>query len=369
MKQNDYPEPEWPEDSWERPEEPAEDEESDRGLYTNDTEGPAEAETKDRKTYPEESDFLTAEDYAFLAIDDHKIYKMKAPPEMDSEPTYYRKAEACFQIYFRTRDLYYFHGFLHYYEPTLNRAASGFMLRYAMSGHFADLKQECVVGLLEAEKRYDPAKGKTFLQFSRTYMENRMHDYARRMRTGCTVETDYAYDKLRNVMYHFNRFSARNDRETVCSVAREMNIPQAEAEELIQYALLNMLCTGMYRSYGAADGEAEENCEEITIGPYPEPYEALLQKYRSNALRTAWNALNYREREMLAAHLGFCPECFGVLERTGPSEKWYDCRPRKATPYADLAADFGLSSPESVQRICERAVRKLRTAFERCMTV
>ena len=143
-----------------------------------------------------------------------------------------------------------------------------------------------------------------------------------------------------------------------------MKIPEEEAIELIQCALLNALCTGTDRQFSTADGEWEESSEERTASPYPEPYEALQQQYRTDALLAAWNALNYREKEMLAAHLGFCPECFSVLERTGSSEKWYDCTPRKRTPYADLAIDFGLSSPESAQRICEKAYKKMRIVFE-----
>ena len=66
---------------------------------------------------------------------------------------------------------------------------------------------------------------------------------------------------------------------------------------------------------------------------------------------------------MFAAHLGFCPDCLGTLERTDESGAWYDCAPRKRNPYADLAIDFGLSSLESVQRICEKAIKELRVSY------
>ena len=120
----------------------------------------------------------------------------------------------------------------------------------------------------------------------------------------------------------------------------------------------------MNRQLASADGEAEESREERTVSPYPEPYEAFLEKCRTQALCAAWNSLNYREQEMLAAHLGFCPDCFSTLKCTGDSSAWYDCAPRKRTPYADIAVDFGLSSPESAQRICEKAYKKMRVAYE-----
>lgn len=363
MNRDDYLEDEWPEESPAKPETPAEEEESDRGLYTYDT-PPAEEGKEKKKVSPEEADFQNAEHFTFRLLDDHRIYKMEDPPKIESKTKWYEKAETCFQIYFDNHDLYYFHGFLHYIEPTLNRIASGFMLRYAMAGHFADLKQEAVLGLLEAEQHYDPQKGSYFLQYSKNYMKNRMHYYIRKMRRGCTVTTAYADKKLRTVMKRFYDYGGRNNLETICKVAEEMKIPQEEATEIIQCALLNTLCTGTHRHIASADGEWEESCEEYTVSPYPEPYEAMLKEYQAKAINFAWESLDYREQEILAAHLGFCPECFSVLERTGSSKKWYDCIPRKRTPYADLAIDFGLSSPESAQRICEQAITKLHSLYE-----
>ena len=364
MNRDDYLEEEWPEESPAEPETPAEEEKSDRGLYTYDTTPSEEEEDKNAKASPEETDFQNAEHFTFRLIDDHRIYKMEDPPKIESKTKWYEKAETCFQIYFDNHDLYYFHGFLHYIEPTLNRIASGFMLRYAMAGHFADLKQEAVLGLLEAEQHYDPKKGKRFLQYSKAYMKNRMHYYIRKMRRGCTVTTAYADRKLRTVMKTFYDHGGRNDLETICTVAEEMKIPQEEATEIIQRALLNALCAGTDRQFGTADGEWEEIIEERTISPHPEPYEALVNKCQSKALCNAWENLDYREQEIFAAHLGFCPECFNTLARIGESGAWYDCATRKRTPYADLAIDFGLSSAESSQRICEQAIIKLHSLYE-----
>lgn len=362
MKQADYLENEWPEDVREEIEAETEDPESDRGLYTYDT-APSEEETEDKKVYSEETDFLNAEDYSFLPFEEHRMYKLKKPPELPPNTTRYEMAEFCFRTYYEKHNLFYYYGFLHYVEPTLNRIATGFMLRYSMVGHFTDLKQEAVLGLLEAEQHYDPTKGRRFLEYSRDYMKNRMHDYIRKMRRGCTVESDYADKKLRTAMKLFYEYGGRNDLETIRKVAEEMKIPQEDATEMIGYALLNTLCTGMNRQLGSADGETEESREERTVSPYPEPHEAFLEKCRTQALCAAWNSLNYREQEILAAHLGFCPDCFGVLERTGHSEKWYDCVPRKKFPYEDIAISHSLSSPESARRICEKALEKMRNKY------
>ena len=143
--------------------------------------------------------------------DDQRIYRMDKPPNIKCEKEDSRKAEVCIQRYFRTRIGRYFQGFLHYYEPTINCIVSGFLARYAMDGHFADLKQEAVVGILEAADHYDYSQKTSFQRYANRYIENQLHNYTRRMRWGCTVETDYAYDKLRKVMAIF-RSQQRQDR-------------------------------------------------------------------------------------------------------------------------------------------------------------
>lgn len=364
MNRDDYLEDEWPEESPAEPEAPAEEEETDRGLYTYDMAPSEEEEEQTKKTSPEEADYLNADDSAFRPINEHKLYQMESPPKVEEAATAIGKAEICFQRYCRTKNKRYLDGFLHYYEPIINDTVSSFMQRYAMGGHFEDLKQEAVIGILEAADRYEYAQKTTFHKYVSRSIENKLHDYTRRMRRGCTVESDYAYDRLRKVMAVFNRLGGHGDLATLLAVSEETGISAYEAEAMIQAALQNMHCTDIYCSFGASDGEVEESREEITTSPYPEPYEALLIECQAKALCFAWESLDYREQEMLAAHLGFCPDCFSVLEKTGSSEKWYDCVPRKRTPYADLAIDFGLSSPESAQRICDEAVIKLQNNYD-----
>ena len=65
MNRDDYLEEEWPEESQAEPETPAEEEESDRGLYTYDTAPSEEEEDKNAKESPEEADFQNAEHFTF----------------------------------------------------------------------------------------------------------------------------------------------------------------------------------------------------------------------------------------------------------------------------------------------------------------
>jgi RNA polymerase sigma factor (sigma-70 family) len=364
MNRDDYLEDEWPEESPAEPEAPAEEEESDRGLYTYDT-APSEGEEGEQtaKTSPEEADFLNAEDSAAFAFNEHRLYKMKNPPFSGIGKKAGQVADICIRYYIHTQCDYYFHGFLHYYERTINHIVNGFLLRYALGGHFEDLKQEAITGILEALEHYDPSQKKSFCKYANRYIENRLHNYTRRMRRGCTVETDYAYDKLRKVMALFNAYGGRSDDETISRIAKAAKVDRDEAGELIQDALLNMQCTDIYRSYGTGDGEPEESREEIVVSSYPTPYQKLAVVYEMQPLWAAWDSLTLREKDIVADRQGFCLECYGVLKCEKPGDKWYDCRPRKRTPFEDLAIDYGLSSPESAERIYKRSVRKMQKEY------
>ena len=365
MNRDDYLEDEWPEESPAEPEAPAEEEETDRGLYTYDTALSEEEEDQNAKASLEEVDYLNAEDTAAFAFNEHRLYKMKSPPFSGLGKKAGQVADICIRYYAHTQCDYYFHGFLHYYERTINHIVNGFLLRYALGGHYEDLKQEAILGILEALEHYDSGQKTTFCKYANRYIENKLHDYARRMRRGCTVETNYAYDKLRKVMAIFNEYGSHNDTETISRVAKAANIDIGETKELIQDALLNMQCTDIFRSYGADDGEPEDSREEIIVSSYSTPYQKLAVEYEMQPLWAAWNNLTLREKDIVSDRLGFCLECYGVLEGDKPGEKWYDCRPRKRTPFEDLAVAYGLSNPESAERIFKRAVKKMRKEFRK----
>lgn len=69
---------------------------------------------------------------------------------------------------------------------------------------------------------------------------------------------------------------------------------------------------------------------------------------------------DYRERSMVADHLGFCPECYGIYElekdENGNSVKLL----RKGKAYIDLAAEHTLSSPDTAFQIVNGAYDKMR---------
>ena len=54
---------------------------------------------------------------------------------------------------------------------------------------------------------------------------------------------------------------------------------------------------------------------------------------------------------MLSKHLGFCPVCFATKDKSGkPLKKW---------TYTDLQLLYGLSSPDTAEKVCKKALGKI----------
>ena len=286
---------------------------------------------------------------------DLHIYRLDpAPPKYESYQEY-------FDRYFAERDEKYLSWFLHYYEKELNTKARGFVNEYAMYGHFVDLKQAYVMGMIEALQRYDISRGVPFLVFKELPAMNEVHAYIRTMRTGYTVQSNYADEQLRKVMWHYAEHGYRYDAETILAIAEECKISPKNLEEILLGGLLNMNITDFYRHYGDEDGE--ESLEEVATDGTSQTEELYLQIERAEEVMSAYETLNYRERAIVAEHLGFCRDCYSTLycddedidENGKPMRK-----PRRKVPFIELAVEHGLASPDTADKTYRKALEKMR---------
>ena len=204
---------------------------------------------------------------------DLKIYRLEqAPPKYENYQEY-------FERYFAENDDTYLSWFLHHYEKELNTKARGFVNEYAMYGHFVDLKQAYVMGMMEALQRYDISRGVPFLVFKELPAMNAVHTYIRTMRTGYTVQSSYADENLRKVMRKFAEYEYRCDEETVAAIAEETKISPKNVEEILMGGLLNMNMTDFYRHYG--DEDSEESMEEVAADGTSQTEELYLRIERA----------------------------------------------------------------------------------------
>ena len=252
---------------------------------------------------------------------DLHIYRLDpAPPKYESYQTY-------FDLYFAEKDEKYLSWFLHYYENELNTKARGFVNEYAMYGHFLDLKQAFVMGMMEALQRYDISRGVPFLVFKELPAMNAVHTYIRTMRTGYSVQSSYADEQLRKVMWQFAEHGYRYDEETIAAISQETGIAPKNVEDILQGGLLNMNIAEFYRHYGGED--SEESTEEVAADGTSQTEELYFRIEKAEEVMAAFEALNYRERAIVADHLGICRDCYTtyyytrkILTRTAnPNEK------------------------------------------------
>ena len=291
---------------------------------------------------------------------DLKIYRLEqAPPKYENYQEY-------FDRYFAENDETYLAWFLHYYEKELNTKARGFVNEYSMYGHFVDLKQAYVMGMMEALRRYDISRGVPFLVFKELPAMNAVHTYIRTMRTGYTVQSSYADKQLREVMWQYAEHGYQYDDETIAVIATETGISTKNVEEILMGGLLNMNMTDFYRQYG--DEDSEESLEEVVADGTSQTEELYLRIEQAEKVMSTFESLNYRERAIVADHLGFCRDCYAThyydeedLDGDGKPKR----KVRRKVPFIELAVEHGLASPDTADRTYRRALEKMRKALSK----
>ena len=280
---------------------------------------------------------------------------------LDPAPPKYENYQEYFDLYFAEKDEKYLSWFMHYYENELNTKARGFVNEYAMYGHFLDLKQTFVLGMMEALQRYDISRGVPFLVFKELPAMNAVHTYIRTMRTGYSVQSSYADEQLRKVMWQYAEHGYRYDEETIAAISKETGISHKNVEETLQGGLLNMSIADFYRHYG--DEDSEESLEEVAADGTSQTEELYFRIEKAEEVMAAFEALNYRERAIVADHLGFCRDCYAThyydtdnLDEDGKPKR----TPKRKVPFIELAVEHGLTSPDTADKTYRRALEKMR---------
>lgn len=275
-----------------------------------------------------------------------------APPKMP--------AQEYIEKYLAEKDEKYFSWYLHYNEKYINEKVKGYVQEYAMQGHFMDLKSAYVFGLLQALQNYDPEKGSFFNSFQAHYSKRAIDDYIRTMRTGYTVPTDAEYSLLRKAMALYAEYGYKSDDETINKIALAIGRKPKTARKMITSGVRNMMFTEFYRQY--ADEYGEEGAEDVTADTTTEPSRMFYHERRLKILCEAFDNLEYRERAIVAEHLGFCENCWSpyYIEIINGKKVKHEF---EETAFIDLAGKHGVV-PSSADRIYRGAIDKLCKALE-----
>ena len=259
--------------------------------------------------------------------------------------------------YIETSDEKFYDRLLAAYEPKLNTLARLAVEGYGMYGHFADIKMAMALGMHKALQSYDPALGVPFMIYKNRFIKSEVHNYIRTMRTGYSVPTAAKYAALRKAMALYHELGKKSDEATIEQIAREIRHSVKYTREIIAAGLRMQSFVDFFVFYTDSDGE--EAREDVTTDNSTNPERVFFAALRSDAVLNAFESLDYRERMLIAAHLGFCPECFETFEikEKGGAPV---LAPRKKQSLVDLAIEHELADPDTVHEILERAYGKMQ---------
>ena len=261
-------------------------------------------------------------------------------------------------LYFTEKDEKYLSWFLHYYEPRLNTVIMQTVQETAMQGHFADLKQAYIFGICKALQKYDISTGVPFLIFKEFYMKNEIDNYIRTMRMGYSIQSVDEYRTLKKAMALYAKYEYKFDDNTISIISAEIGRSVKDTKEIIRAGIDSTHYTDFYRKYADKDGES--TAEVVTVDGTSNPERLFFKQWQTDALFNAYENLDYRERTMVADHLGFCTECYGIYELSKDENGKTFKMLRKGKAYIDLAAEHTLSSPDTAFRIVNGAYEKMR---------
>lgn len=214
-----------------------------------------------------------------------------------------------------------------------------------------------VFGIYKALQKYDISTGVPFLVFKEHYVKNEIDKYISTMRQGYSVHSLDEYRTLRKAMALYAKYEYKFDDNTISIISAEIGRNIKDTKEIIRAGIDSTHYADFYRKYADEDGES--TAEDVTTDATANPEMLFFKQWQAEALFTAYESLDYRERSMVADHLGFCSECYGIYElckdENGNSVKLL----RKRKVYIDLAAEHMLSSPDTAFQIVNGAYDKM----------
>ena len=164
----------------------------------------------------------------------------------------------------------------------------------------------------------------------------------------------------------YRDFGNKSDDATMEKIAEVIGTSKEDATEIIRCGMQNMQFVEYYRQY--ADEDSEESREEVAHDGSSEPDKLFFKLEEAETVMAAFENLNYRERAMVSAHLGFCMECYAThfYDKDDLDE---DGRPtRKPLPkeaFVDIAIDHGLASPDTADKTYRKALGKMKKELKK----
>lgn len=278
-----------------------------------------------------------------------RMYRLDpAPPKLPAQEYIVR--------YLIEKEEKYLAWYLHDQEPALNKLAQAACERYAMTEHFADIKQATVCGILTALQKYDSAVGAPFVAFQKRYIQDSIDDYIRTAQSGVITMTVDTYPVLRRIMAIYRQGGDDCSDSCIQRIADEVGMDAKTVQRYIAIGTLNERRVDFYRQY---DEDGEETAEDISVDTTSQPDKMYFRAVLYDALHEAYGSLTYREQRTVAKHLGFCDTCWSVRKAVLINGE-IEYKPIKSMTFEEISHSASRRSDKASERTYNRALKKMR---------
>ena len=270
-----------------------------------------------------------------------RIFRLDpAPPKVEDINDYIISAV-------RENDLTYFTYFLHYYEPRLNKRVYRFLLTEGIDRYdplrFLDYKLGCVLAMLECLPNYAPDKGADFLTYAHHFIGNALLD-CRRQEEAVSFKSLDEYKAARGIAWLYNN-SGKSAKEVIAEYAAEQNCTEETAAEYLTLARQNRSRVPFYATM--QDEDSEETGEDVTRDDSWNYADILWNGVRADAVRAAFDKLDYMEQDFLEMRNAVCMTC-------GRVKPWSE-----RASFEKMATDYEYSTTGGAEKAYKKTVDKL----------
>ena len=247
----------------------------------------------------------------------------------------------------QSRELCWFSFFLHHYENRLNNRVRRFLLREGLDRYdperFLDYKMGCVLAMLDCLREYDPAQGADFLTYAHHFIGNALLTCRMQEEAGSFENVD-EYKAVRGIAWLYNQ-SGQSEQAAIQKYAQKNGCTEETAAKFLALAKQNRSRVPFYQTI--QDEDSEETGEDVSRDDHWDYAEILWNGIRAEAVREAFEKLNYREQTLLEKRNAICMTC----GRVSPIST------RKT--FEELAVLFEGSTASGAERAYRRAVDRL----------
>lgn len=229
--------------------------------------------------------------------------------QLDPEPPVHENLNDYIIKAVQSRNLRWFSFFLHHYENRLNSRVRRFLLREGLDRYdperFLDYKMGCVLAMLDCLREYNPTQGADFLTYAHHFIGNALLTCRMQEEAGSFENVD-EYKAVRRIAWLYNQ-SGQSEQATIQKYAQKNGCTEETAVRFLALAKQNRSRVPFYQT--VQDEDSEETGEDVSRDDHWDYAEILWNGIQAEAVREAFEKLNYREQTLLEKRNAICMTC------------------------------------------------------------